>query len=150
MCGPLWGKPDSERILWSITKGCLGTISHYHLITIEKKLILVDHNERNQAIADIDEAEILEIIDHHRVANIATSAPVYFRNMPVGSTATIIASMFLEEGIRPSKSTAGILCAAIISDTLLFRSPTATPMDEMLERMSMIADLDVEISPGNV
>ena len=129
---------SSERIV--------GSISRYHLISSDKKkLILVDHNERNQSIDDIEEAEILEIIDHHRVANILTTGPIFFRAEPVGSTATIISEMYLESGIRPSKKIAGILCAAIISDTLLFRSPTTTETDKrILDRMSKIADLDPE------
>lgn len=127
---------SSERIV--------GSVSRYHLISSEKKkLILVDHNERNQSIDDIEEAEIQEIIDHHRVANILTTGPVFFRAEPVGSTATIISEMYLESGIRPSKKIAGILCAAIISDTLLFRSPTTTETDKrILDRMSKIADLN--------
>lgn len=128
------------------TNQVVGSISRYHLISSDKKkLILVDHNERNQSIDDIDEAEIIEIIDHHRVANILTTGPVFFRAEPVGSTATIISEMYLESGIRPSKQIAGILCAAIISDTLLFRSPTTTDIDRrILDRMSKIADINPE------
>ncbi|MGO3018848.1 MAG: putative manganese-dependent inorganic diphosphatase [Anaerococcus sp.] len=124
----------------------IGAISRYHLISSErKKLVLVDHNERNQSIDDIDEADIVEIIDHHRVANVVTSAPLFFRSEPVGSTATIISKMFFEAGIRPSKEIAGLLCAAIISDTLLFRSPTTTDTDKRcLDRLTKIADLDPE------
>lgn len=128
------------------TKKVVGSISRYHLISSnKKKLILVDHNERNQSIDDIEEAEIIEIIDHHRVANILTTSPVFFRAEPVGSTATIISEMYLESGIRPSKEIAGILCAAIISDTLLFRSPTTTSTDKrILDRMSKIAGINPE------
>ncbi|MCI7238901.1 MAG: putative manganese-dependent inorganic diphosphatase [Anaerococcus sp.] len=124
----------------------VGSISRFHLISSEKKkLILVDHNERNQSIDEIEEAEIVEIIDHHRVANLLTTGPIFFRAEPVGSTATIISEMYLESGIRPSKKIAGILCAAIISDTLLFRSPTTTETDKrILSRMSRIADLNPE------
>ena len=124
----------------------VGSISRYHLISSKsKKLILVDHNEKNQSIDDIDHAEIVEIIDHHRVANISTTAPLFFRAEPVGSTATIISKMYLETGIRPSKQIAGLLCAAIISDTLLFRSPTTTDTDRrILDRMSKIADINPE------
>lgn len=127
-------------------KKLVGSISRYHLISSKmKKLILVDHNEKNQSIDDIDQAEIIEIIDHHRVANISTTSPLFFRAEPVGSTATIISEMYLESGLRPSKEIAGILCAAIISDTLLFRSPTTTDVDRrMVDRMSKIADIDVE------
>lgn len=124
----------------------IGSISRYHLISNKRKqLILVDHNEKNQSIPDIDVAEIKEIIDHHRVANIATTGPIYFRNEPVGSTCTIISRIYFELGIRPSKQVAGLICAAIISDTLLFRSPTTTEIDKiMLERMSKIAGIDPE------
>lgn len=127
-------------------KKVIGSISRYHLISSNmKKLILVDHNEKNQSIDDIDQAEIVEIIDHHRVANISTTAPLFYRAEPVGSTATIISEMYLESGLRPSKQIAGLLCAAIISDTLLFRSPTTTDIDRrILDRMSKIADLDPE------
>ncbi len=122
----------------------VGTVSRYHLITNEKKkLVLVDHNEKNQSIDDIEEAEIVEIIDHHRVANVSTEGPVYFRNEPVGSTGTIISKMFFEQGIMPTRQTAGLLAAAIISDTLYFKSPTTTETDKMvLERISKIADID--------
>ena len=128
------------------TKKVVGSISRYHLISSDKKkLILVDHNERNQSIDDIEEAEIIEIIDHHRVANILTTSPVFFRAEPVGSTATIISEMYLESGIRPFREIAGILCAAIISDTLLFRSPTTTSTDKrILDRMSKIAGINPE------
>lgn len=124
----------------------VGLISRYHLIaSIKKKVILVDHNERSQSVDGLEECEILEIIDHHRIADIFTGSPIYFRNEPVGSTSTIIASIFFENGQRPSKKMAGILAAAIISDTLLFRSPTSTNTDEiMLNRLAKIADLDVE------
>ncbi|WP_019131730.1 putative manganese-dependent inorganic diphosphatase [Peptoniphilus obesi] len=124
----------------------VGNISRYHLISnLKKKVILVDHNERNQSIDDLDSADIVQIIDHHRVANVATSAPIFFRNEPVGSTSTIISKMFFENGIKPSRKIAGLLCAAIISDTLLFRSPTSTPTDKfVLNKMSKIAAIDPE------
>lgn len=124
----------------------MGTISRYHLISsMKKKVILVDHNERSQSIDGLEEAEILEIIDHHRVADVFTGSPIYFRNEPVGSTCTIIASIMFENGRRPSKKIAGILAAGIISDTLLFKSPTSTNTDKiMLDRLARIADLDVE------
>lgn len=124
----------------------IGLISRYHLISsMKKKVILVDHNERSQSIDGLEEAEILEIIDHHRVADVFTGSPIYFRNEPVGSTSTIIASIMFENGRRPSKKIAGILAAAIISDTLLFKSPTSTHTDKMiLERLARIADLNVE------
>nr|WP_072514928.1 putative manganese-dependent inorganic diphosphatase [Ndongobacter massiliensis] len=124
----------------------VGSISRYHLIaTAKKKLILVDHNERSQSVPDIEYAEILEIIDHHRVANVMTTSPIYFRNVPVGCTATIISQIFFEQGLRPSREAAGLMCSAIISDTLLFRSPTATDADRhALERLAPIAGIDPE------
>lgn len=124
----------------------VGLISRYHLISsMKKKVILVDHNERSQSVDGLEECEILEIIDHHRVADVFTGNPIYFRNEPVGSTSTIIASILFENGRRPSKKIAGVLAAAIISDTLLFRSPTSTNVDKMiLERLARIADLDVD------
>ena len=123
-----------------------GTLSRYHLISSrKKKLILVDHNERSQSVDGLENAEILEIIDHHRVADVATGSPIYFRNEPVGSTSTIIANIFFENGIRPSRKIASLLCAAIISDTLYFKSPTSTQGDRMtLDRLAKIADLDPE------
>lgn len=127
-------------------KKVTGLISRYHLISSKKKkVILVDHNERSQSIDGLEEAEILEIIDHHRVADVFTGNPIYFRNEPVGSTATIIGSIMFENGRRPNRKIAGILCGALISDTLLLRSPTATPTDKMmLERLSRIADINPE------
>ncbi|MFA5576498.1 MAG: putative manganese-dependent inorganic diphosphatase [Tissierellaceae bacterium] len=124
----------------------VGLISRYHLISsMKKKVILVDHNERSQSIDGLEECDILEIIDHHRVADVFTGNPIYFRNEPVGSTSTIIASIMFENGRRPSKKIAGILAAAIISDTLLFKSPTSTNTDKiMLERLARIADLNIE------
>lgn len=124
----------------------LGTLSRFHLISSKKKkVILVDHNERGQSVDGLEDAEIMEIIDHHRVADVATGNPIYFRNEPLGSTSTIVANIFFENGIRPSKKIAGLLAAAIISDTLLFKSPTATNVDRMvLERLALIADIDVE------
>lgn len=124
----------------------IGSVSRYHLISQrKKKIILVDHNEKNQAVDGIEEADILEIIDHHRVANVETSNPIYYRCEPVGSTSTIIASLYFENGIRPSKKVAGILSGAIISDTLLLKSPTTTITDRLiLKRLLEIADLNAE------
>lgn len=124
----------------------IGGISRYHLISqTKKKLILVDHNEKNQTIDGLEDAEIKEIIDHHRVAAVQTGSPIYFRNEPVGSTSTIVASIYFENGIRPSKKIAGILGAAIISDTLLFRSPTTTNTDKIiLKRLTEISGMDPE------
>lgn len=124
----------------------ISNLSRSHLMYDgKKKVILVDHNERNQSIDDFDSIEIVEIIDHHRVANIMTSNPIYFRNLPVGSSNTIIAMMYFEQGITPSKNMAGLMASAIISDTLLFRSPTTTETDkQILMRLARIADIDVE------
>lgn len=129
-----------------LNNNVIGLISRYHLISsIKKKVILVDHNERRQSVDGLEDGEILEIIDHHRVADVFTGNPIYFRNEPVGSTATIIASIFFENGRRPSKKIAGILSAAIISDTLFFKSPTSTNTDKiMLKRLEKIADIDVD------
>lgn len=125
----------------------IGSISRYHLINTEKKkLILVDHNERSQSVPDIEEAEIMEIIDHHRVASVTTAQPIFFRNMPVGCTSTIISQIYFEQGMRPSRQAAGLMCSAIISDTLLFRSPTSTNADRLaVERLAPIAGIDPEI-----
>ena len=124
----------------------IGSVSRFHLISQNrKKVILVDHNEKTQSVSGLEDAEILEIIDHHRIADVQTGQPIYFRNEPVGSTSTIVASIFFENGIRPSKSVAGLLCAAIISDTLLLKSPTSTVVDELtLKRLAQIADLNIE------
>lgn len=111
----------------------------------KKQLILVDHNEENQSIDDRDNVDILEIIDHHRVANIITNQPIYFRNVPVGCTSTILATMYKENGIKPSKEMAGLMASAIISDTLLFRSPTTTITDKIvLKELAEIAEIDLE------
>ncbi|MGL5152467.1 MAG: putative manganese-dependent inorganic diphosphatase [Clostridium sp.] len=121
----------------------IGTMSRYHLISNhKKKVIQVDHNERGQSVHGLEDAEVLEIIDHHRVADIQTNNPIYFRNEPVGSTSTIVGKCFFENGIRPSKQAAGLLCGAIISDTLLFRSPTCTPQDKyMCKKLAEIAGI---------
>lgn len=124
----------------------VGSISRYHLISQnKKKVILVDHNEMSQAIDGLEDAEILEIIDHHRIGGMHTGNPIYFRNQPVGCSSTIIASMYFENGIRPSKKAAGLMASAIISDTLLFKSPTTTSVDkEILNRLCEIANIDPE------
>lgn len=111
----------------------------------KKKVILVDHNEKSQAVDGIEEAEIVEIIDHHRLGNIETMGPVFFRNQPVGCTATIVSQMYEEAGVEVSETIAGLLCAAIISDTLLFRSPTCTALDEKAAKsLAVIAKIDLE------
>lgn len=124
----------------------VGAISRYHLISqVKKKVILVDHNERSQSVNGLEDAEILEIIDHHRIADIQTGSPIYFRNQPVGSSSTIVASIFFENGVTPSKKIAGLLSGAIISDTLMFRSPTTTNTDrEVLKKLTEIAGIDPE------
>ena len=108
----------------------IGTISRRNLIGSHgKKLILVDHNERSQAVGHIEEANILEIIDHHRLGSLETMNPILFRNEPVGCTATIIYRIYQEKGVELTREIAGLLCSAILSDTLMFRSPTCTPRD---------------------
>ena len=123
-----------------------GLISSRRLMDASKKrVILVDHNEKTQAIDGVEEAEVLEIIDHHRLGGLETLGPVYFRNQPVGCTATIVYEMYKENQIEPDKTTASLLCAAIISDTLLFRSPTCTWMDEKAAKeLAAIAEIDME------
>lgn len=123
-----------------------GLISSRRLMeTSKKQVIMVDHNEKTQAVDGIEEADILEIIDHHRLGSLETVGPVYFRNQPVGCTATIVYEMYKENGIVPDKTTASLLCSAIISDTLLFRSPTCTAVDRAAaEALSKIADIDME------
>ena len=111
----------------------------------KKKVILVDHNERSQAVDGIEEAEIIEILDHHRLGDIETVSPITFRNQPVGCTATIINQMYEENEIEVPREIAGLLCGAIISDTLLFRSPTCTPLDERTaKKLAKISDIDLE------
>ncbi|MDQ0149725.1 putative manganese-dependent inorganic diphosphatase [Eubacterium multiforme] len=124
----------------------IGTISRYHLISnFKKKVIQVDHNERAQSVPGLEEAEVLEIIDHHRVADIQTNNPIFFRNEPIGSTSSIVSKCYFENGIRPSKEIAGLLCGAIISDTLLFRSPTCTEQDKYLcNKLAEIAGINIE------
>ena len=121
----------------------IGTVSRYHLISDhKKKVIQVDHNERGQSVDGLEEAEVLEIIDHHRVADIQTSNPIYFRNEPLGSSSTIVGKCYFEHGINPSKEAAGLLCGAIISDTLLFKSPTCTEQDKTIcKKLAEIAGI---------
>lgn len=123
----------------------VGMISRRNLLSGQKKqIILVDHNEKSQAVSNIEEAEILEIIDHHRLGSLETIAPVYFRNQPLGCTSTIIYQMYQEQQIEIAKPIAGILCAAILSDTLMFRSPTCTPADRAAaEALARIAEINV-------
>jgi manganese-dependent inorganic pyrophosphatase len=123
-----------------------GIISRRHLIDIDRKnVILVDHNEKGQSIKGLEKANILEIIDHHRVADIYTMSPLYFRAEPVGSTSTIISKMYKENNIKPSKSIAGIMLSAILSDTLLFKSPTCTQEDKNEAKyLAKIAGVNIE------
>jgi manganese-dependent inorganic pyrophosphatase len=124
----------------------IGTISRYHLIKgNRKKVILMDHNERSQTVDGLEEAEILEIIDHHRVGGIQTNTPIIFNNKPLGSTSTIVGELFLDNGVAIPSGIAGILCAAIISDTLLFKSPTSTELDEEIaHKLAKIAGIDIQ------
>lgn len=125
----------------------VGLISRRRLLNVRKKqVVLVDHNEKNQAVDGIEEADVLEIIDHHRLgSSIETMGPVFFRNQPVGCTATIVYQMYQEECILVEPVHAALLCSAIISDTLMFRSPTCTPLDEQAARaLAKIAGVEIE------
>lgn len=129
---------ENERVV--------GTLSRYHLIRPRRKrVVLVDHNEAAQSVPGLEQAEILEIIDHHRLADIQTGNPIYFRNEPVGSTTTIIAGMYQEKGLLPSEKLAGMMAAAIVSDTVMFKSPTCTQRDRnMAERLARIANVSLD------
>lgn len=124
----------------------IGMISRRNLMNVKKKqLILVDHNEESQAVDGIEFAEIQEIIDHHRLGSLETMAPVFFRNEPVGCTATILYRIYNERGVTISKQIAGLLCSAILSDTLMYRSPTCTALDRAAaEELAKIAGINVE------
>ena len=124
----------------------VGVLTRYHLLRPKRKrVVLVDHNEISQSVPGLEEAEIVEIIDHHRLADIQTGTPIYVRNEPVGSTNTIIASMFQERGLMPSAGMAGMMAAAILSDTVMFKSPTCTERDKrMAERMARIANISLD------
>src|SRR5665647_2503974 len=124
----------------------LGMISRYNLLQMKRKqVILVDHNEKKQAVDGIEEAEILEIIDHHRVGDLQTLYPIYFHNEPVGSTSTLVAEMFLLNQVYMSTSLASLLLSGIMSDTMIFKSPTTTNKDKRiaqeLERISGLEPL---------
>lgn len=125
---------------------CIGTISRRNFLGMHKKqVILVDHNEKDQAVDNIEDADILEVIDHHRLGSLETIQPVFFRNEPVGCTATIIYRIYQEEKLEIAPQIAGLLCAAIISDTLMFRSPTCTISDKMAAgALALIAGIDIE------
>ena len=124
----------------------VGVLTRYHLLRPRRKrVVLVDHNEIAQSVPGLEEADILEIIDHHRLADIQTTNPIYVRNEPVGSTNTIIAGMFQDRGLMPSAKMAGMMAAAILSDTVMFKSPTCTDRDiRTAERMARIANISLE------
>ena len=130
----------------------VGMISRRNLMNMQKKqVILVDHNEKSQAVDGITEAEILEIIDHHRLGSLETMSPVYFRNQPLGCTSTIIYQMYQEKGVEVPKQIAGLLLSAILSDTLMFRSPTCTSLDKTVaEALAEIAGMDIETHAKNM
>ena len=124
----------------------VGTLSRFHLLRPRRKqVILMDHNEKAQSVPGLDQADILEIVDHHRLADIETNNPIYVRNEPVGSSTTIVADMYQEKGLMPSAKMAGLMAAAIVSDTVMFKSPTCTQRDiDIANRMSRIANVSLE------
>ncbi|MEE1312899.1 MAG: putative manganese-dependent inorganic diphosphatase [Lachnospiraceae bacterium] len=123
-----------------------GFASRRRLLEFDRrKVILVDHNEASQAVDGLEEGNILEIIDHHKLGNLETMGPIYFRNQPVGCTATIITQLYHENGVEITKPIAGLLVSAILSDTLMFRSPTCTPVDKATaEMLANIAEINIE------
>ena len=129
---------ENERVV--------GTLSRFHLLRPRRKqVVLLDHNEAAQSVPGLDQAEILEIIDHHRLADIQTANPISVRNEPVGSTTTIVASMYQERGLMPTEKMSGLMAAAIISDTVMFKSPTCTQRDiDVATRMARIANVSLE------
>ena len=124
----------------------IGTLSRFHLLRPRRKrIVLVDHNELGQSVPGLDQAELVAIIDHHRLADVQTGYPVFMRNEPVGSTTTIVATMYQEHGLMPGEKMAGLMAAAIISDTVMFKSPTTTPRDRRIaERLARIAGIDLD------
>ena len=124
----------------------VGTLSRFHLLRPRRKqVVLMDHNEKAQSVPGLDQAEILEIVDHHRLADIETTNPISVRNEPVGSTATIVAGMYQEKGLMPTAKMAGLIASAIVSDTVMFKSPTCTQKDiDMAKRMARIANENLE------
>ena len=124
----------------------VGTLSRYHLLRPRRKqVILMDHNEKAQSVPGLDQAEILEIIDHHRLADIQTKNPITVRNEPVGSTTTIVAGMYQDKGLMPTAKMAGLMAAAIVSDTVMFKSPTCTQRDiDVANRMARIASISLK------
>ncbi len=129
-----------------------GMLSRRNILSLEKRrIILVDHNESTQAVEGFEQSEILEIIDHHRIGNLETPGPVYFRNQPVGSTCTIIAQMYQEAAVEISAPIAGLMLSAILSDTLKFSSPTCTPLDcRVAEALAKIAGVDIDVYAGEM
>jgi manganese-dependent inorganic pyrophosphatase len=129
---------ENERVV--------GTLSRFHLLKPRRKrVILMDHNEQAQSVLGLDQAEIMEIVDHHRLADIETKNPIYVRNEPVGSTTTIVGGMYQEKGLMPTAKIAGLMAAAIVSDTVMFKSPTCTQRDiDMANRMARIANVSLE------
>ncbi|MEG0290304.1 MAG: putative manganese-dependent inorganic diphosphatase [Erysipelotrichaceae bacterium] len=127
-------------------KHVIGAISRFHLFNYEKKkFILLDHNERSQSIEGLEYGEVLEIVDHHRIGDIETLNPINFRNQSLGSTCTIVALLYKENNLKPSKKVAGLLCCAIISDTMNFNSPTTTPVDRMIaDELAKISEIDTD------
>lgn len=130
----------------------VGMVSRRNLMSMQKKqLILVDHNEKSQAVDGVTEAEILEIIDHHRLGSLETMSPVYFRNQPLGCTATIVYQMYQENGVEIPREIGGLLLSAILSDTLMFRSPTCTAADKTAaESLAAIAGVEIEEHAKNM
>ena len=123
----------------------IGLVSRDSLHVEKERVILVDHNERSQAVEGIEDVKIIEIIDHHRLGGIQTSEPIYTHQEPVGCTATIIANMYRRRGFDIPREIAGLLLSAIISDTVLFKSPTCTDYDkETAERLAKIAEVNIE------
>lgn len=124
----------------------VGMLSRFHLLRPRRKrVVLVDHNEKSQSVVGLDQADILEIIDHHRLADIETKNPIHVRNEAVGSTNTIIAEMYQEKGLMPTAKMAGLMAAAIVSDTVMFKSPTCTQRDrDIANRMARIASVTLE------
>ena len=124
----------------------VGILTRYHLLRPRRKqVILMDHNEKAQSVPGLDQAEILEIIDHHRLADIQTKNPITVRNEPVGSTTTIVAGMYQDKGLMPTAKMAGLMAAAIVSDTVMFKSPTCTQRDiDVANRMARIANISLQ------
>ena len=129
-----------------------GMLSRRNILSLQKRrIILVDHNESTQAVEGFEQSEILEIIDHHRIGNLETPGPVYFRNQPVGSTCTIIAQMYQEAAVDIPVPIAGLMLSAILSDTLKFSSPTCTPLDRRVaETLAQIAGVDIDRYAGEM